>query len=191
MTTCGYCNKPIEQKFSRYKRFVKHYCSNKCRYLGRTKDIDDKKTEILEMYESGKTAGQIAKALNFEYPRLCYHFHKWGFTLRKCWMYEKIMDGIGEKRKLKTEERFLERYRNGEISWRHTHDLASRVWKITERPCEICGWNEAERDMHLIIPRKLVKANAASLCPNHHRMFHRKMFSLRRNRKGELIVEKI
>jgi len=47
--------------------------------------------------------------------------------------------------------------------------------------CEICSWNETNRDLHHIIPvsqgGKTTLDNIISLCPNHHRMAHRGMLS--------------
>ena len=48
-------------------------------------------------------------------------------------------------------------------------------------PCEICGWKEATRDIHHIINVKDNGtddlSNLVALCPNHHRMAHRKLLS--------------
>lgn len=48
-------------------------------------------------------------------------------------------------------------------------------------PCAICGWKEASRDVHHIIPVRKNGKNAASnlitLCPNHHRMADRNLIS--------------
>ncbi len=187
---CDNCGKDIEVKLSRFNRFKKHYCSNFCRYAGRTADIDKNKEKILSMYRNGKNILEIAKELELEYERLCYHFKKWKIDVRKCYHYSQIMTHIGLQKRKKTEKDFIKRYQNGEISWRHTHSIAERIWNITEKPCEVCGWEEAERDMHLIIPRKLTKENAVSLCPNHHRLFHRGKIKLYRKNK-KLIVVKI
>ena len=52
---------------------------------------------------------------------------------------------------------------------------------IAIRPCEICGWNNATRDVHHIIPKKdngtddLI--NLISLCPNCHRLVHSNLIS--------------
>lgn len=47
---------------------------------------------------------------------------------------------------------------------------------ITNRPCEICGWDEASRDAHHIIPLNRDGSNdlsnMVSLCPNCHRKTH-------------------
>jgi hypothetical protein len=52
---------------------------------------------------------------------------------------------------------------------------------LTDTPCEICGWNETNRDLHHIIPvsqgGKTTLDNIVSLCPNHHRMAHKDMLS--------------
>lgn len=46
-------------------------------------------------------------------------------------------------------------------------------------PCEICGWTEATRDIHHIIPvaegGKNLLNNLIVVCPNHHRMMHRNL----------------
>lgn len=48
-------------------------------------------------------------------------------------------------------------------------------------PCEICGWKEATRDIHHIIPvskgGKNTLCNIIVVCPNHHRMIHRDLVS--------------
>ena len=50
-------------------------------------------------------------------------------------------------------------------------------------PCEIpgCGWKEATRDLHHLIPvgkgGKNTLDNVIVLCPNHHRMFHHNLIS--------------
>lgn len=48
-------------------------------------------------------------------------------------------------------------------------------------PCEICGWKEATRDIHHIIPvnkgGKNNLNNTIMVCPNHHRMFHHNLIS--------------
>lgn len=50
-------------------------------------------------------------------------------------------------------------------------------------PCEIpgCGWKEATRDIHHIVPiaqgGKNTLDNVIVVCPNHHRMFHHNLIS--------------
>jgi hypothetical protein len=48
-------------------------------------------------------------------------------------------------------------------------------------PCELCGWKEASRDLHHIIPvssgGKNETNNLISVCPNHHRMIHKNLIS--------------
>jgi predicted RNA-binding Zn-ribbon protein involved in translation (DUF1610 family) len=95
------------------------------------------------------------------------------------------MKNIGLQKTTPAQKNFLQNYREGKISWRAAHDWASKTWKITEKPCENCGWKSAERDMHLVIPRLLQEDNALSLCPNCHRLFHRGKLS----REDNLIVK--
>jgi hypothetical protein len=154
-----------------------------------TSDIDKCKEKILELYRVGMTVWEIAKELKLEYPRLCYNFHKWNVEIKKCYHYPQIMNSIGMKRRRKTELDFLGRFKRGEISFRHAHDVASRMWGITEKACGVCGWKEAERDMHLIIPRLLKKKNAVSLCPNCHRLFHRGKLKLSYIKRKLIIVK--
>lgn len=53
--------------------------------------------------------------------------------------------------------------------------------KMQSLPCQICGWEEATRDLHHIIPvskgGKNVENNIIAVCPNHHRMIHSKLIS--------------
>ena len=53
--------------------------------------------------------------------------------------------------------------------------------KMQTLPCQICGWNEATRDIHHIIPvskgGKNIDSNLIAVCPNHHRMIHSKLIS--------------
>ena len=52
---------------------------------------------------------------------------------------------------------------------------------LGEYSCEICQWDEAPRDVHHITPvsqgGKNEINNLITLCPNHHRMVHRNLFS--------------
>jgi len=52
---------------------------------------------------------------------------------------------------------------------------------IKEYPCEICNWDEAQRDAHHIIHvskgGKSIIENLISVCPNHHRMIHSNLLS--------------
>lgn len=187
---CDNCGIEIIRKQSRIKKSIMHYCSHKCRYAGRTSDIDLLKDKIIKLYNTGLTALEISKELGLESPRLYYHLKKWKLGIKKCYAYNRIMQNIGQKRKERTEKDFMQRYKDGKISWRQTHKIAQRIWNITEKPCEVCGWNEAERDMHLIIKRLLKKNNAVSLCPNCHRLFHRDKIKLSR-KKGKLVIVKI
>lgn len=55
-------------------------------------------------------------------------------------------------------------------------------YRILENtPCEICNWNESNRDLHHIIHvsqgGKTTLNNIISLCPNHHRLAHRNLLS--------------
>ena len=53
--------------------------------------------------------------------------------------------------------------------------------ELREKPCEVCGWKDATRDMHHIVPvRKGGKDavdNLVILCPNHHRLAHQNLLS--------------
>lgn len=59
-------------------------------------------------------------------------------------------------------------------------DMSTRtVSKLIKRMkigCSVCGWNEAQCDVHHILPKKNGGTNDNSnltiLCPNHHRMIH-------------------
>jgi hypothetical protein len=57
---------------------------------------------------------------------------------------------------------------------------------IAKLPCEICGWEESTRDVHHIIPvangGENTQINLISLCPNHHRLAHKKILSEQRLR---------
>ena len=48
-------------------------------------------------------------------------------------------------------------------------------------PCEVCGWKEATRDLHHIIPisegGSNDDTNLVTLCPNHHRCAHNNLVS--------------
>ena len=188
---CNYCGKEIKVKPSRARKYKHFYCSNKCRYSGRTKDIDEQKNEILALYKKGFNMKIIAENLGLSYSRVAYHFHKWGIDIRKCYGYPEIMKRIANKKTLLAQGSFMKNYQSGKISWRTAHKWASRTWGITKKPCEVCEWKEAERDMHLIIPRMLKRENAISLCPNCHRLVHRKKIHLSRDNKGKLLIVKI
>lgn len=53
--------------------------------------------------------------------------------------------------------------------------------QIQHLPCCLCGWKEATRDIHHIIPVSKGGTNDLSnlvvLCPNHHRMAHSNLIS--------------
>lgn len=53
--------------------------------------------------------------------------------------------------------------------------------KLSNLPCQICGWNEAPRDLHHITPvskgGKNEETNLITLCPNHHRMVHSELIT--------------
>lgn len=57
-----------------------------------------------------------------------------------------------------------------------TRNERAMLETIRELPCVICGWQEAPRDVHHIIPvsqgGKNDPSNLVTLCPNHHRMAH-------------------
>ena len=170
---CKLCGKKRWRKLRDIKKYKNLFCSLECRNKYRVLDIDSKKTDILKMYKSGKTVRMISKEIGVGQARLGYHFKKWKIPMKRVWQYEQIIKEIGKKKTANAEKNFWENYKSGKISYRTAHKWASRIWKITNSPCEVCGWEEAERDMHLIIPKVLKKNNAVSLCPNHHRLVHR------------------
>lgn len=186
---CGHCEKICSRKKSHVINSLNNYCSRKCYMLGRTKDINRQKEKIINLYEQGLTALEISKKLGIKYGRQMYHLKKWGLEIKKCYDYKSIMDEIGKKRRKITEKDFLQRYKDGKVSWRQTHRIAQRIWKITQIPCEVCNWAEVERDMHLIIPRLLEKNNAVSLCPNCHRLTHRGKLKLSRENNSLIVVK--
>ena len=51
--------------------------------------------------------------------------------------------------------------------------------RIRTQPCSVCGWNKANCDVHRIIPAKrggrYTEDNVKVLCPNCHRLEHRKV----------------
>lgn len=78
--------------------------------------------------------------------------------------------------KRNNEARNGRRKRNGKNIW------GSNLWHaLAELPCEICGWQEASRDIHHIYPRsaggKSIAENMVTLCPNHHRLVHEGIIS--------------
>lgn len=53
--------------------------------------------------------------------------------------------------------------------------------QLSHLPCQICGWKEASRDIHHIIPvskgGKNELNNLIVVCPNHHRMIHSELIT--------------
>lgn len=53
--------------------------------------------------------------------------------------------------------------------------------KFSHLPCQICGWQDAPRDVHHILPvskgGKNEEYNLITLCPNHHRMVHSELIT--------------
>jgi len=180
---CDYCDIVFNMKPSRIKKFKKHYCSTDCFYKGRRKDVMDNKETIIKRFNDGEMLKDIAEDMGIGYKRLLYYSQFWELPRRRAVSYPMVLKSITEKNKKHSdykEKNFKDLYNKGLLSWRTVHKWASRAWKITEKPCEVCGWEEAERDMHLIIPRVLEKKNAISLCPNCHRLAHRKKINLSR-----------
>lgn len=70
-------------------------------------------------------------------------------------------------------------YRKQQITNEYHTKTLQRILKHLS--CEICGWNEAPRDLHHIIPvsdgGKNKLNNVIIVCPNHHRMFHNNLVS--------------
>lgn len=64
------------------------------------------------------------------------------------------------------------------------------MWRQEERlrnllsgnPCQVCGWNKANCDLHRIIPGnkggKYTEDNIIVLCPNCHRLVHRGLLKI-------------
>src|SRR3990167_9537497 len=86
---------------------------------------------------------------------------------------------------------FEKLYKEKKMSYHRAHFWASRVWKITQKPCEVCGWDKESRDMHLIIPRLLKKENAISTCPNCHRLITHKKMEILRDKNKQILIKKI
>lgn len=63
----------------------------------------------------------------------------------------------------------------------NTISMKSLYKRLQHLPCQICGWAEATRDIHHIIPVSKGGTNDLKnlivVCPNHHRMIHSKLIS--------------
>lgn len=128
----------------------------------------------------------IAKELRVWDKRLYSYTKDWGLEKRRCQDYQLISVLLKKNKKID----FVHLYESQKMSYHRSHYWASKVWKITQKPCEICGWVEDVRDLHLIIPRLLKKENAISLCPNCHRLVtHKKLEILKTGNK--LLIKKI
>ena len=70
-------------------------------------------------------------------------------------------------------------YRKLQVTKDHGTKSLQRI--LGHLPCEICGWKEAVRDIHHILPvskgGKNTLDNVLCVCPNHHRMFHNNLVS--------------
>jgi hypothetical protein len=68
-------------------------------------------------------------------------------------------------------------YKKRHNGFRYNEDY----YALISSACELCGWKEASRDIHHIIP--IAKngtndtTNLVTLCPNHHRMAHHNLIS--------------
>jgi len=74
------------------------------------------------------------------------------------------------------------KYKNYRNSQRSEDISTTRLQSIIGHlPCELCGWNEATRDIHHIVPVSQggtnTLCNIIVLCPNHHRMVHKNLIS--------------
>lgn len=73
----------------------------------------------------------------------------------------------------------LKNYRSKQITLKYHSKTLQNI--LGHLPCEICGWKEATRDLHHIIPiskgGKNTMQNVIVVCPNHHRMFHHNLVS--------------
>lgn len=63
----------------------------------------------------------------------------------------------------------------------NTVSMTTLYKRLQHLPCQICGWQEATRDIHHIIPVSQggtnKEENLIVVCPNHHRMIHSKLIS--------------
>jgi len=178
---CVHCGKVIHRKPSRIKKLKLAFCDNVCwkNHLA-NHPIEQKKAILILRHKNGEMIKDLAKEIMVLPATLGYHFKKWGVKTKRSYEYGevlKVINNISKQRSIESKKNFLTNYKNGKISWRTAHNVASDVWKITKSPCRVCGWDKAERDMHLLIPRLLEKENAVSLCPNCHRLFHRKILT--------------
>lgn len=72
-------------------------------------------------------------------------------------------------------------YRNKQNLTETSRSIKSLYKKLQFLPCQICGWNEATRDIHHIIPvskgGQNEESNLIVVCPNHHRMIHSELIT--------------
>lgn len=180
---CDYCGVTFNMKPSRIKKYKTHYCSQDCFYKGRRKDVMDNKEMIIDRFNKGEMLKDIAEDIGIDYKRLLYYTGFWNLPRRRATSYPKVLKKINKKRQEEIQyksKHFKELYESGYLSWRTAHKWADRAWGVSKNPCEVCGWDEAERDMHLIEQGVLEKENAISLCPNCHRLSHRGKINLSR-----------
>lgn len=73
----------------------------------------------------------------------------------------------------------IRNYRKRQVTQSYHTSSLQRI--LGHLPCEICGWKEATRDIHHILPvskgGKNTLDNVILVCPNHHRMFHHNLVS--------------
>lgn len=71
------------------------------------------------------------------------------------------------------------------VKKKYRYHLSTRIRsKYGSLPCFECGWNESICDIHHIKPRSKggsdEPSNLAFLCPNHHRLVHRKKLTVKK-----------
>jgi len=177
---CNYCHKQVRIK--KTNKCKQHFCNKDCwqKYL-LLHPVKKAKDKLVKMYNDGMMVKEIAEKEKIPESTLNYHFNKWGLKKRNVYDYEEyrnVLLQISKQKSLDAKANYLKNYNEGKIKWRMAHRHANMIWGITEKPCEVCGWNKAERDMHLINPHILEKNNAISLCPNCHRLAHRGQLKL-------------
>ena len=182
---CNYCGKSTKVK--KTNKFKRHFCDKNCYYDDRRKDVVPFKNKIIQDFNNGKMLMKIAEELGVEYKRFYSYTKNWGLEKRKPQHYQ-IISILLKKGK---EIDFEKLYKEKKMSYHRAHFWASRVWKITQKPCEVCGWDKESRDMHLIIPRLLKKENAISTCPNCHRLITQKKMEILRDKNKQILIKKI
>jgi hypothetical protein len=67
------------------------------------------------------------------------------------------------------------------ISTRTAQKILKRMWEVGKLKCSNCGWDKTVGDVHHINGRKIENAdshnNLTYLCPNCHRLAHRKLLN--------------